>query len=78
MSVRRKILKNLEGRVSAVNEMCALSGLGIDEAREEMYKLLREGLVEVSYFIGMPLYKLTFRGRDIASRKLKVIVDNDK
>lgn len=73
MSVRRKILLNLEGRVTAINEMGTFSGLGLKEAREEMYALLREGLVQVNHMFGMPMYKLTFKGRDVVGRKIGIV-----
>lgn len=76
MSARRKILSNLEGRVNPVNEMCTVAGLESEEARTELYKLLREGIVVVDYFHGLPMYKLSWKGHDLVRGKLELVVDN--
>jgi len=75
---RRRILKNLEGRIHPMNEMCTISGIEFIEGREELLVMLRKGLVELHYFLGMPMYKLSYLGRDMIGSKLRLVVDNDK
>ena len=76
MSVRRKIYANLEGRIHGVNIMCTLSGLEYDEGRNELHKMIREGLIVEQKIQGFPLYKLSFKGRDQATGKIRMVVDN--
>ena len=73
MSARRKILANLEGRVNPINEMCTFSGLEVKEAQDAIGEMLREGIVVVEFHLGMPLYKLSWKGRDLANSKLRVV-----
>lgn len=78
MSVRRKIYANLEGRIHGVNLMCTLSGLEYDEGMNELFTMIREGLIEEKKLQGFPLYKLSFRGRDQATSKIRMVVDNEQ
>ena len=77
MSTRRKIYANLEGRIHGVNIMCTLSGLEYTEGCNELHRMISEGLVEEKKVQGFPLYKLSFKGRDQATAKIRMIVDND-
>ena len=76
MSVRRKILFNLSDRVYPINQMCARRGLEIEEFQKEINKMCFEHIVEVNYISGMPLYRLSFSGRNLIKKKLKLVVDN--
>lgn len=76
MSVRRKIYANLEGRIYGINLGCTLTGLDLDEGRNELHKMIGEGLIIEEKFQGLPLYRLSFRGRDQATGKIRMVVDN--
>lgn len=56
-----------------VNEMVTFSGLGHKEAREEIDRMIADGLVFKESFAGMLLYRLSFHGRDIATRKIGIV-----
>ena len=57
--------------------MTVLAGLDYDEGRAELRKMIDEGLVDEKKLQGFPLYKLSFRGRDQATCRIRLVVDNE-
>ena len=79
MSIKLKIMQNLNGRVNRVNTLVALHGLDWLEAGSALDELVNENLVEVTNFNdmeGMGLYRLTRKGYHTVNNKLTLAVDN--
>ena len=76
MNARSRILKNLNNRVYGVNTIAAVSGAEFQAGVEELAVMIKEGLVEEKRQHGLPLYILTFKGRQMAENKLQVVVDS--